>query len=243
MKYKMGCLIIHKIGGAISDVKPLSKHLQSKGFVTFCPSFKCNVANKRAFSNISYREWIQSAEQGLNYLKSKCKDVIIIGFNIGGLIAINLAAQFKKFAVITVNASTYYWDVKNAYYNIIINFKTRNFANIKRYIRTLTGFSISGLVNFMMLIKNTKHILGKVRSPIFIIQSLGVDGINYKSAEYIYKKVSSGLKVLKYYDNLADDLSDSSNYYLIFSDIEKFVKEVLQRKNATNNKFYLIMDI
>ena len=87
-----------------------------------------------------------------------------------------------------------------------------------------------------MLVGKTKHVLEDVKIPIFIAQGLKDYTVNYKSAEYIYKKVSSNLKVLKYYDKLAMDLSVCSDYHLFFADIERFIKQIIQRENGVNNK-------
>lgn len=236
MKHKIGCLIIHGFGGTTSDVEPLNKYLQSKGFVTFCPSLKFSMENRKVFTNVNYREWIQSAEFSLSYLKSKCKNVVIIGFHIGGLVAVNFATRFKNFAVVTINAPISYWDIKNIYYNILIDFKTRDFKNVKRYAKVLTEYSVSELVNFKMLLGSTKSILETVKAPIFIAQSLMDDSVDHRSGEYIYKKVSSNLKVLKYYDKLNYNSSDISDYHLVFDDIEKFIKKTLQRENSVGNR-------
>ena len=133
--------------------------------------------------------------------------------------------------------------MKNIYYNILIDFKTRDFNNVKRYIKSSTEFSISELVNFRMLVGKTKHVLEDVKIPIFIAQGLKDYTVNYKSAEYIYKKVSSNLKVLKYYDKLAMDLSVCSDYHLFFADIERFIKQIIQRENGVNNKILQVICI
>ncbi|MDQ2085415.1 dienelactone hydrolase family protein [Herbivorax sp. ANBcel31] len=236
MKYKTGCLIIHGFGATTSEVEPLSKYLKSKGFVTFCPSLKYSMENRKAFSNTSYSEWIQSAESSLKYLKSKCKDVVIIGFYMGGLIAANFAARFKIFSLITINTPIYYWNIKNIYYNILIDCRTGNFNNVKRYMKTPIEFSISELINFRLLIKKTKPVFSKVKVPMFIGQSLMDDAVQYRSAEYIYKKVSSNLKVLRCYDNLNRDLSNCSNSNLVFTDIEEFIKQVTKRENGIDKR-------
>lgn len=238
MKYRIGCLIIHGFGGTASDVEPLSKYLQSKGFITFCPSLKCSMENRKAFSGTGYRDWINSAESGLFYLNSKCKDVVIIGFYMGSLIALNFAAKFKNYGVVAVNVPIYHRGVKNVYHNILIDFKTRDFSNVKKYIKSSAEFSLSELINFKLFTRETKHILDRVEIPIFIAQGLKDDTVNYKSAEYIYKKVSSDLKVLKYYDKLSPDLSVSPEYNLFFKDIEKFIKQIIQRENGMGNKLF-----
>ena len=77
IKSRTGCLIIHGFDVTTLDVEPLSKYLQSKGFITFCPSLKCSMENRRVFPNANYKDWLESAELGLYYLKSRCKDVVI----------------------------------------------------------------------------------------------------------------------------------------------------------------------
>ena len=149
---------------------------------------------------------------------------------------LDFATRFKNIGVVTINAPIYHWDVKNMYYNILLDFKRKDFTNVKRYVKSSTEISIPELINFKLLIEKTKHILEMVKIPIFIAQGLKDYTVNYKSAEYIYKKVSSNLKVLKYYDKLAMDLSVCSDYHLFFADIERFIKQIIQRENGVNNK-------
>ena len=237
IKSRIGCLIIHGFDGTTLDVEPLSKYLQSKGFVTFCPSLKCSMENRRVFPNANYKDWLESAELGLYYLKSRCKDVVIIGLYMGALIALNFATRFKNIGVVTINAPIYHWDVKNMYYNILLDFKRKNFTNVKRYVKLSTKISIPELINFKLLIGKTKHILEMVKTPVFIAQGLKDDTVNYKSAEYIYKKVSSNIKVLKYYEKINPDLFVYTDNNLLFEDVEKFIKQIIKRENGVSNKF------
>ena len=152
MKHKTGCLIIHGFGGTTSDVEPLSGYLKSKGFITFCPVLKGHTGKKELLDRVSYIEWIKSVENGLNYLKTKCKDIVIIGFSMGGLIGVNLAVKFKFLGIVTIDTPIYFGDMKNIYYNILIDFKTGSFNNVKRYMKLSSSFPISALINFRLLI-------------------------------------------------------------------------------------------
>ena len=65
MGHKTGCLIIHGFGGNTHEVEPLAKHLENKGFLTFCPNLKGHTGAKKALSRVSYKDWMNPARRVL----------------------------------------------------------------------------------------------------------------------------------------------------------------------------------
>ena len=226
MDNKIGCLIIHGFAGNLDEIEPLNKYLSSKGFITICPIMKGHMGSRRDLVFVKYTEWIESVEASLLELNSQCKQIIIIGFSMGGLIAVNLATKHKVDGIITLNTPIYHWDIKRIVRNIANDIKTKDYKNIKCYIRSATGIPFSAMINFKVLLRKTKPLFKHIRCPMFIAQGLIDDTAHHKSAEYIYKNISSDIKHIKYYENSSHIICHSIENKDVFNDIESFINNV-----------------
>lgn len=226
MNNRTGCLIVHGFGGNIDEVKPLAEFMEDKGFIIFCPSLKGHTGDKKSLSNVSYKDWIESAENGLKYLISKCDRVIVIGFSMGGLIGVHLATRYNIYALATLSSPIYYWDVKRIFLNILQDIKSRNFTNLKRYKNTSNKLPFSALINFRIILSKTKPLFRKIKCPLFIAQGLLDDTVNYRSAKYIYNNSKSEIKEIRYYKNSSHQICLSPDRNILFEDLECFVNMI-----------------
>ena len=51
------------------------------------------------------------------------------------------------------------------YYNILLDFKRKNFTNVKRYVKLSTKISIPELINFKLLIEKNKTHFRNGKNP------------------------------------------------------------------------------
>ncbi|NLP14049.1 MAG: alpha/beta fold hydrolase [Clostridium sp.] len=228
MKDSIGCLIIHGFAGTLNEIEPLNKYLLNKGFVTRCPIMKGHTGNRRDLAFVKYTQWVESVEKSFIELRSQCHRIIIIGFSMGGLIAVNLATKYRTDAVITLSMPIYHWDMKRIIKNIINDIRIKDYQNIKYYVSSTTSIPFSAMINFKTLLRKTKPLLGQIECPIFIAQGLIDDIVQYRSADYIYRKVSSEVKFIKYYENTAHIICHSIENKKVFGDIEDFIENVIK---------------
>ncbi|WP_265444605.1 alpha/beta hydrolase [Acetivibrio straminisolvens] len=226
MKDGIGCLIIHGFAGNLGEIEPLNRYLSSKGFVTQCPILKGHMGSRQDLAVAKYTQWIESAENSLLELNSRCNKIIIIGFSMGGLIAVNLAAKYKTYGIVTLNTPIYHWDIKRIVKNVANDIKTKDYKHIKYYIGSATSIPFSSMINFKVLLGKTKPLLKNIRCPIFIAQGLIDDTVHHKSADYIYKNVSSKVKYVKYYENSNHIICHSIDSKDVFTDIENFIENI-----------------
>ncbi|MGE5473972.1 MAG: alpha/beta hydrolase [Ignavibacteriales bacterium] len=231
MNNRIGCLILHGFAGNLEEIEPLNKYLSSKGFITLCPIMKGHMGRRRDLAFVKYSEWIKSAETSLLDLKSKCEKIFVLGFSMGGLIAMNLVQVHKIDGIITLNTPIYHWDMKRISKNVVNDIKIKNYKNIKYYFRSAVGIPFSALINFKLLLLKTKPLLKNIICPIFITQGLLDDTARWKSADYIYKNIPSDIKDIKYYNNTDHIICHSTDNNELFNDIEKFIVKVLHINN------------
>lgn len=218
-----GCLIIHGFGGNVGEVEYLADYLQSKGYNVLCPSLKGHTDRRKDLAGVIYTDWIKSAEEGLIKIMEKSKKVFIVGFSMGGLIGLNLCEKYDIDGLVTLNTPIYYWDIKNIFSNIISDFKTGSFENVKRYLLSSRKFPIAALYNFRRLLSITKPKIGKIQCPILIAQANDDDTVRRTSAEYIFTRVGSKKKEIKYYDNSGHLILTSLAAKKVSEDVEAFL--------------------
>lgn len=224
---KAGCLLIHGFGGDYEEVRHLAEYLENKGYYVLCPPLKGHTGIRKDLVGVTYSQWIKSAEKDLSSLKENFEKVFIVGFSMGGLIGINLCEKYELDGLITLNTPIYYWDIKNIISNVITDFREKDFENIKRYMRSSGKFPISALYNFRRLLSITKSKLSKVHCPMLIIQARDDDTVRVSSAKYIFGRISSKNKKLKYHDNSGHVILTSPSAKEVSKDVYSFLCSLL----------------
>ena len=199
MEQKVGCLVIHGFGGSLREVKPLKEALEEHGYITKCPTLKGHTGNKEDLKTVTYNDWINSAEEELICLKEECDEVFIAGFSMGGLIGMQLALKYEVDGLITINTPIYYWDVKKIMANIVHDIKSRDYSNIRRYLKPSNRLPIKALWNFQKLLTRTKAIVPLIKVPMMVAQAIDDDVVQHRSAGYLYRNVGSDNKQLATY--------------------------------------------
>src|SRR5690554_2212581 len=177
---KIGCLIIHGFSGGVFQIKPLEEYLNGKGYITSCPKLKGHTGNAKDMKNADYKDWIASAEKELTILMEKTDRIVIVGFSMGGLIAVNLACKYDIKAIITINTPIYYWNLKRILLNICDDIKNKRLHYIKRYIDAKKSSPLISMINFLRLLNSTKPRLSNIRCPFLIIQTKDDDTTRLK---------------------------------------------------------------
>lgn len=220
---KLGCLIIHGFGGGIYEIESLDNYLIRHGYITSCPKLKGHTGNGKDMKNADYNDWIDSAEEELIRLKEKTNNIAIMGFSMGGLIAMNLAFKYDIKAMVTINTPIYYWNIKRVCLNIYDDLRNKELSNCKRYINAKKSAPIISMINFLHLLNNTKIKLPKIDCPLLILQTKDDDTTRLKSSDYIYDNISSVDKRITLYENGGHQILSSKYKEKVLMDIEEFI--------------------
>jgi carboxylesterase len=225
-KNKTGCLLIHGFGGSIAEVSPLASRLEEAGYAVVCPKLKGHTGLRRDLKRVRYTDWIASAEQGLLELMPSCRRVFLIGFSMGGLIAINLAQKYPIAGLVTINTPIYYWDIRRIASNILMGLSGKNFRVIRRYLRAMIAYPAVALVNFNLLLGRTKPMVKGINCPVFIAQGIDDDAVKNSSAYYLADNVGSSVKDLRFYQNSGHQMLWSPASDEVIADIKGFIKRI-----------------
>ncbi|MPW25881.1 alpha/beta fold hydrolase [Alkalibaculum sp. M08DMB] len=226
MNSKTGYLLIHGFGGNINEVAPLADFLKEGGYIVLCPVLKGHTGKRSDLSKYSYQDWILSVKNSYDELSISCEEIYMVGFSMGGLIALELSSQLSVNAIVTLNTPIYFWDFKNILLYIFHDIKNLKLNNTIRYIQSCTSFPIKSLINFRLLLFNTKRSLSNVKCPLLIIQSLKDDAVKAISANYIYEHVSSEDTNIKFYNESGHLILWSKAANNVIKDIYAFFEDV-----------------
>lgn len=146
----MHCMLIHGFGGSVREIQSLYDHLTQSGIGCTTVVLAGHGKTKREFSESTYRMWVDSAVAAYEALKSRLlgEKIVVIGFSMGALMALQINAVHPLDALVTINGPIYFWDKKRILQNIGTDLRTRQNGNIKKYISSCrkTPYRVPGPV-------------------------------------------------------------------------------------------------
>lgn len=219
MKKDIAILVIHGFGGDISEISPLCDIMLNKGYDVSAPILAGHGGSKEALAKTKFTDWIESAMQAYVELQTQYEHVAVIGFSMGGLIAVNLFNIYPFDFLITVNSPIYYWNVKAAFHNLETDFST----TARKYLHESHNKSVSSLVEFIKILDFSKDKFKNVTCDTLVIQAKDDDTVKPKSAEYIYNSVI-GYKKKLYYESGGHIILNTNNVTDIADKIDLFLR-------------------
>ena len=179
-----GILLLHGFAGDLEEIKPLQDYLTQRGYLVECPLLPGHGETKKELSKTSHTDWINSAERAYLALAEKCDNVCVVGFSMGGLIAVNLW-HYGYSGLVTVNMPIYCWNPKIILLNLLTDFNRFG----KKYLMASTDKSLFSMIEFLRLLSKTKPMLGNITCKTLVVQALDDDTVHYKSADHILQKI------------------------------------------------------
>ncbi len=150
--------------------------------------------------------------------------VAIVGFSMGGLLAVHVAAKNKPDALILLNTPVSCGNVKEVISNVVRDLKTGRRTHIRRYARRLMNHPpVNALHSFRTLLKTTIPLFPEVTCPVFIGQSMRDDAVHPKSADFILEHVSSATKVFRRYPDSGHVICHEPDAPRLLEDVWKFL--------------------
>lgn len=100
------CLLLHGYGGTPFDLERIAGALEAAGFAVRLPCL-AGHGEGEDFAAFRFPDWLAHAEREFAQLAAKHEKVAVVGFSMGGTLALNLAARFPVVGVVTLSAPVY----------------------------------------------------------------------------------------------------------------------------------------
>ncbi|MEA1934940.1 MAG: alpha/beta fold hydrolase [Thermodesulfobacteriota bacterium] len=92
-KFKKGILLIHGLTDSPYLLRPVARHLQSKGFLVRTILLPGHGTIPGDLLSVKYETWIKAVEYGMYRLRLNCKETYMGGFSTGGALSINYSLK------------------------------------------------------------------------------------------------------------------------------------------------------
>jgi len=200
-------LLIHGFADTPYDMKPVGEYLAANGIASYSPLLAGHGTSARDLEGTGWRDWVTSAEDAYLDLSLHYDRVYLVGFSMGGNIAIHLAARYDTAGIVLLAPSIFAIGQDRlvttetaierlsrfAMTDYVINNEQDaafDMSVIKdRAVYTLFPLtSLRSLVEFMKL---TRAELSRVDEPVMVIQSLNDDTVDITGPDYVLNNVSS----------------------------------------------------
>lgn len=218
IKSKGAVLLFHGLTGSPFELKKYGQFLYDNGYDVFAECLPGHGEKFEEIYTVKYQDWLDFAYSRFEKLKSEYDNVFVSGLCLGAVLALAVGIKYQnKVSGIIALSTTLYLDgwrlpwykcfmpiafatILRFYYNYpecephgVKNIKTRN--AIKKLLAKgevgMNDFPMTGFKELLDLSKVVIKNLSKVISPILIIHSKEDDLTSVKSAEVVYKNISS----------------------------------------------------
>ena len=226
---KTGVLFLHGFSGGPYEVEPFEHYIsQRTDWVLSMPTFSGHGdAEHLAMKGYKAEHWMMEAEIAYRQLKKQVDEIIVVGFSMGGVIAMYLAIRYPVKKLVLLSAAAKYVSPPQLVEDIraiaqdMMHKKIQENELFARYKFKFKNVPLSATVEFMRVVKKTEPYLKNIECPTFIVQGK-LDGIvPNTTAQMLYDQIRSQQKQMY--------ISDCGKHHICYSDdCEQWFDEVFQ---------------
>ncbi len=261
-KPKGAVLLLHGLTGSPFELKKYGQFLYNNGYDVFAECLPGHGEKFEEIYTVNYQNWLDFAYSRFEKLKSEYKNVFVSGLCLGAVLALAVGMKYREqvSGIISLSTTLYLdgwrlpWykcfmpialsTILRFYYNYpecephgVKNLKTRN--AVKKLLAKgdvgMNDFPMTGFKELLELSAFVRNGVNKVVSPILIIHSKEDDLTSTKSAEVVYKKISSKDKeYIILYDSYHMVLYDNEKEF-VFEKSLRFLDNHLKSETNTED--------
>lgn len=235
---KTGVLLIHGFSASPAEMKPLGNFLNNKGFTVYGVRLKGHGTSPYDLDQTTWKKCIESIEQGYKVLSMQCEKIVVIGFSIGAIIALDLASQLRDNISSAVSISAPIEVEGMSSISLILS------AQMEKLIRLIPGVKtkfiewetespetnyrsvpLQKLVDLKNYIEQVKERLKMISTPILVIQATRDPFVKYQSAEFVYESVSPKVKEIYWHESDKHNIVNK-NSVAVYNNILAFIEKL-----------------
>jgi carboxylesterase len=233
---KTGCLLLHGFTGTPKEMRLLGESLAADGYTVLAPRLFAHATDPADMPRARWRDWLASAEDGLNLLKGCTQRQVVMGLSMGGILSMITAAHYNVAGAVSFSTPC---DLPAAGWqklllpllgplNLHIGKGKPDWRESKvmkdhidyPYYPTRAVFEMNKLTQVML------DELNHVRVPVLFVQSKGDESIPPHSMDYLYEHVSSIDKTRLWVQNSGHVVIGEPEREKIFSEVKSFLKRI-----------------
>lgn len=228
---KTGVLCIHGFTGGPYELKPFVDFLEANtDWEVVVPTLPGH-GETLSLENLSAENWMMTAEQALRMLIKEVEQVYVIGFSMGGIIALYLANRYPISKLILLSAAAKYvypvqllQDISEIAKEAMTG-KIEDNKLYKFYMGKLKNTPIHAALEFMRLVRIVEPYYGQITIPAFLIQGKKDGIVPYTTAQFLFDQLGSVKKELIYLEKGKHHICYSEDCEVWFTKALRFLKD------------------
>lgn len=226
-----GVLFIHGFTGGPFEVAPFRHYLKSqtdwKIAVPVLPGHELGKGVQKG----SMESWMMAAELELQRLLKEVDQVVVIGFSMGGLIAMYLALRYPIKKLVLLSAAAKYISPRILVEDARIMLKTSRRKNYPAdsfyhlYNYKLTHTPIRAALEFLRVVRLVRPYHHDVKTPVCLVQGKQDGVVPAVTADSLYEQLGSERKQLIFSERGKHHICYSDDRNVWFEKVLKFLTE------------------
>ncbi|OCT16081.1 carboxylesterase [Paenibacillus pectinilyticus] len=224
-----GILMIHGFTGSPSEFRRIAYELREDGYTIQAIRLPGHGTSPKDMKRTGWTDWYGHVLESFDGLAATCKNVIVMGHSMGGLLALKLAVERRTAGIISLATPIYLTSRKSALAVLVQYFKPY-IAKKPKQVSTLldescayTKTPIRCVVSLRKLLKQVRGLLPQVQAPIWIGQGKKDGVVHPRSADFIQERTCSQVKQLHYYEESSHGMLLDKERERVYADISGFI--------------------
>lgn len=229
-----GILLVHGFSGSPVEMRGLGTRLAADGHAVSAVRLAGHTGNPADLAAASWRDWLDSVEQGYEHLQQRCVDVYVCGFSVGGALAVLLSTRrrVRRLALLATPARLsddwrvgvlpvvryvmpWFYPLGNAdFSDPFLRQKAREHdpdidlddPAVQQRLRTSVRISTAAIDQAARVVNRARGLLPRVTAPTLVLQGRQDETVPANSAEIIYQRLGSTQKRLVWMENTGHQL-------------------------------------
>lgn len=250
-----GILMIHGFGGIPAELQPLGVFLAAHGYTVHSVLLARHGRLPQALYGVRWHEWYASVEEAWRELNDRCERVVVIGFSMGGLLALHLAAQQPVAGIVTLAAAVQLaggwrlrtlpfaryivrWfyplqgtDLNDPEVRASIAQKAGELdwddPSVIQQLRASVRVPTGAIYELVRLGQRVRRDLPRITAPALVLQGQQDQIVLPASAEYLVAKLGSQDKHLRWFPQSGHQLPSDVEHEQVFETIVNWLAERL----------------
>ncbi len=237
-KRPLGALILHGFTSDVACVADARFGAEQFGMPYRVPVLRGHGTKWEDMVGVKRQDWYEDAENALLDLLTECEKVVLVGLSMGGLVALDLAAHYKKdvAGIVSVAAALKFadplaaltpvlaavvpsWPSPSAYHD-----KTLEAQNNKNYPK----FPPKAFVELYEYAQEMENRLSFVKAPALILHSKVDQVVHPKAASIIHAKIQSKSKKLVWFEKSGHEMFLDMESAQVLKAVNEFFKQTLE---------------
>ncbi len=194
------CLLLHGLGCSPHTMQELGEFLSALGFHCYAPLLPGHGEELEDFKAVQLKDWVEAAHLSMDYLRNLRSKVVVVGFSLGGTLALELASTKPVAALACLAAPVFLDDWANRIYSetkevtsaLPLVFDVANRAARQRRksaVHKVLPVTVVG--EFLKLQEQVRETLEDIHCPVLVAQSRSDHSVPPSNAPYILRQVGS----------------------------------------------------